>query len=159
MSRKTRWHPSYTHLRLLMASPTAPLPAEQQRHQLTLMHLGLSALERGDAPAPEDWRVLSDAVNLLQALVEMGVAQDASGLLREAIRTLAEAGRRHVDEGKPLRLDGAGIAACRAVLADWQVCLEQLPERTILSAHARAERRVHRMRTGQDVRAGDVVVV
>ena len=115
-----RRRPTYTHWDELMASKVDPTPEDKRRHQLTRMWQGLRALEQDAAPTPDDWRVVSDAVNLLETMVvDMRVAEDASGLLPDAVRAMAIAGARHVDEGKRLGLGGADSTTLRAVLEDY----------------------------------------
>lgn len=151
MSRRKRQRRTpvltYTHWHELMASPTEPTPLASRTNQLTRMWSGLASIEQAAKPSTEDWRVCSDAVNLLETLIEMGVCQDENGLLHDAIAALAEAGRRH-REGGSIRLDGAGIQTVRAVLEDYAAVLEQIPHRTAVTAHRRTERRV------QDILAG-----
>lgn len=161
MKRKIRshaWRPTYSSMDVLMADPHQPMRPANYRHQLTRMHLALQAMERGDAPTADDWRLIADAYNLVEQLAIMGLAQDA-GLLPEAQREIAIAGARHVDEGKPLRLSGNGIAVCRELLATWQAALAELPERDIVRAHAQTERRMHRLYVDPRVSRSRVVVV
>ena len=66
---------------------------------------------------------------------------DTSGLLADAIAAMAKAGERALD-GLPLRLDGSGIAAVRAVLEDYQSALEALPARTMIRCHRATEKRI-----------------
>ena len=147
----------YTHLHALMASPTEPMPEPKRRHQLTKMWHGLASLESADQPGPDDWRVCSDAVNLLETLVIMGEVKDPSGLLPDAVAALARAGQRHL-AGGPLRLDGLGIQAVRAVLEDYASAIEVLSHRTMVMAHRRTEKRISELLKGRG-RAGDVVMV
>lgn len=154
---------TYSHLNTLFASPTEPLPEAARRHQLTRMHSGLEALARAAQPTPDDWRVLSDAVNIMETLVQCspwvitqagGVrdhydVDDNSGLLHDAVREMGIAGARHMQEGKPIRLDGAGIVAMRAVLADYADLLEQLPARVMVEAHRRTEQRIRDILSGR----------
>lgn len=158
---RRRTHTVYTYglLDLLQSSPTQPMPAEYRRHQLTRMHLGQHALETAPAPSHDDWRVCSDAVNLMETLVKtMRVCEDTSGLLDAAVYALALAGARHVETGAPLRLDGPGIAAMRAVLEDYATMLNTLSERTMRQCHALTERRIHEINSGKK-RPHDVTVV
>lgn len=158
-ANEARRRPTYTLLDVLQASATQPLPQAKRTHQLTRMWQGLRALEQAAAPTPDDWRVVSDAVNLLETLVDtLRVAQDASGLLPDAVRALALAGARHVDEGKPLRLTGADIPVLRAVLEDYAALLDALPARTMVRAHLLTERRIWDVLDGRG-RAHDVRVV
>lgn len=148
---------TYSALDVLMASATEPMPAEKRRHQLTRMYEGLNFLETAPSPTPDDWCVCSDAVNLMETLVEMGAVEDSSGLLMDAITALANAGRRH-KAGQTLRLDALGIKAVRCVLEDYADVIEQLPQRTIMQAHRRTEKRIHDILAGRK-RPHDVEII
>lgn len=139
---------TYTLMSELMASPTAPMPADKIRHQLTRMYQGLDAMERADQPTKDDWRVCSDCVNLLETLITMGELQDDTGLLMDAITALAMAGRRNL-EGKPLRLSGEGMQAVRAVLEDYAEAIQVLPERTMVRCHRLTEKRMQEIMAGK----------
>lgn len=143
---KTQTH--YTHWDVLLASPTAPLPKAKQLHQLMAMWLGLAAMEQGKEPAPDDWRVCSDAVNLLETMVIQGVAKDDSGLLMDAITALALSGKRHL-KGGSLRLDGKGMQAVRSVLEDYAALLDVLPARTVIQCHRATEFRLRQIYAGK----------
>lgn len=133
--------PTYSTLTVLLASPTQPMPQAKRLHQLTAMYQGLNALEQGNQPTRNDWAVCSDAINLMETLVLQGNVSDADGLLMDAITGLAKAGQRNL-AGGPIRLDGPGIAAVRAVLADYAMVLSTLPERTMVNAHRATEKRI-----------------
>lgn len=132
---------TYSTLAIMLASTTEPLPQRWRTHQLGQMYQGQHALETATQPAPDDWRCVSDAVNMLETLVAMGEVQDTQGLLPEAIDALAKAGRRHTS-GQSLRLDGPGIQAVRAVLEDYAAAIDALPARTVLQAHRATEARI-----------------
>ena len=84
---------TYTLMDVLLASKTAPMPIALRRHQLTRMWSGLAAIEQSPEPTADDWRVCSDAVNLLETLVlDMRLAVDASGLLPDAVQAMATPG-------------------------------------------------------------------
>lgn len=140
---------TYSVMDELLASPTDPMPTAKRTHQLTRMWQGLASIESNAEPSTEDWRVCSDAVNLLETMVlEMHVAEDTSGLLPDAIAALAYAGRRHFTHGA-IRLDGPGIHAVRSVLEAYAELLELLPARIIIRAHRLTERRIHAIYSGQ----------
>jgi uncharacterized protein YyaL (SSP411 family) len=139
----------YTLMDELTASPTEPMPAEFRRHQLTRMYDGLAAMEKAESPTTSDWRVVSDAVNLMETLIEtMKVCQDESGLLMDAITAMAMAGKRH-RAGGAIRLDGAGIQAVRAILEDYAALLDMLPARVMIRCHRLTEKRIHEMLDGK----------
>lgn len=150
--RKSNAHPrplrrTYTLMDVLTASPKDPTPRDKVLHQLTRMYAGLRAIEQDHTPTTDDWRVCSDAVNLMETLVDMRYVQDTSGLLMDAITALALAGQRHV-AGGAIRLDGAGIQAVRAVLEDYAAALEKLPHRTMVMCHRETERRISEIHAG-----------
>lgn len=150
-TRRTRknMHQTYTLLHVLQASPTDPMPEASRTHQLTRMWQGLAALETADNPSTDDWRVCSDAVNLMETLVDMGICEDTSGLLRDAVAGLAIAGARHLENRSPIRLNGPGIQAVRSVLEDYAQVLASVPHRTAIVAHRRTERRIQEILRGK----------
>lgn len=147
----------YTMMDVLMASPTKPMPVAKQIYQLDLMREGLNAMEKSDNPSPEHWRCVSDAINLLETMQDMGLIEDAEGLLKDAVFAMGEAGARAM-KGKALRLSGAGIQACRAVLDDYAAVMQVLPERTMMQAYMKTEKRISDIVAGKG-RAHDVQVV
>jgi uncharacterized protein YyaL (SSP411 family) len=153
-----RWRPTYSLLDVMRASAELPMPAGKSRHQLTRMHEGLLAIETAPNPKPDDWRVVADAVNLMETLAAMGWIVDGLGLIDDAVEALAVAGARAQDEGKPIRLQGRGIEAVRGVLEDYAEALGGLPERVIVDAHRRTEQRMHAILTGRP-QAHDKLVV
>lgn len=126
----------------MLTSPDKPMQPSRYRHQLTRMHLAMASITSGESPTDEDWRLIADAVNLVETLVLQGVAQDESGLLHDAITAMAEAFDRAGQDSARMRLTDPGLAAIRAVLTDWGACLEQLPERTVIEAHIATDRRI-----------------
>lgn len=143
-TRRLRAHAAspYAKLDELFASPTEPLSADRQRHQLTRFHQALAELETAEKPSAEAWRLVSDAVNLTETIIVQGYAEDASGLLPDAVRALAQAGARHVDKGQTIRLSGPGLQAVRAVIASYTELIAALPARTMVRVHRETQQRM-----------------
>ena len=139
---------TYTHWHILLASATEPMAPAKRRHQLTAMWSGLASIEQGHQPTTHDWRVVSDAANLMETLITQGTAQDTGGLLMDAITALAQAGQRHLAGGQ-IRLDGSGIHAIRALLEDYSSVLETLPERAMITCHRDTEIRIRDILAGR----------
>jgi uncharacterized protein YyaL (SSP411 family) len=139
---------TYTMWDAMLASPTEPMTEAKRRHQLTRMWQGLAALETSAEPTRDDWAVCSDAVNLMETLIEGGRVEDTNNLLFDAIRALAEAGERSF-AGKTIRLNGAGIQALRALLEDYAMVLESLPARTMIHCHRVTEKRLRAILDGK----------
>lgn len=150
---------TYGLLDTLFAAPDAPMPIDKRTHQLTRMYGGLRALETDTTPAPDDWRVVSDAVNLMETLVkDMRLCEDPGSLLEDAVAALALAGARHLETGAPIRLDGPGIQAVRAVLASYVEVLETLSARAMTECHRLTEIRILQINAGHK-RPHDVQIV
>ena len=147
---------TYSMWDAMLASPTEPMNEKQRRHQLTRMWSGLAGLETSPEPTKDDWAMCSDAVNLMETLIEQEHIVDPNNMLFDAIRALAEAGQRSF-AGKPIRLDGAGIQAVRAILEDYAMVLESLPARTMIHCHRLTEKRLHGILKGHK-QAHDVVI-
>ncbi len=129
-------------LSLLMANPDRPLKKKLRTAKLNRLYEALRSIEQDANPEISAWDELSTAVKLTDTLINCGPWQlgdlevrveDSQGLLKDAMLALAIAGIRRL-EGKSLRMDGAGIQAVRATLADYATCLENLSERSILRA-------------------------
>lgn len=149
MKRKQNHYPiRYTVMDVMMASPTEPMKPERRRHQLTRMWNGLASIETAPAPTTDDWRVCSDAVNLMEMMVSMGIVEDSQGLIQDAVTALAHAGKRFYKNGV-IRLDAQGMMAVRAVLEDYANVLEQLPERTMIQVHRNTEKRIREIVIGK----------
>ena len=131
---------TYSHIDVLMASPTEPISKDKRVHQLTCMFEGLSGLERDEKPSPDHWAWVSDAVMLMDVLRGMGVVEDPDGMIQDGFNALGRAADRALSGGN-LRLDGPAIMAVRAVLEDYASLLEQIPARTMISAHRKAEKK------------------
>jgi hypothetical protein len=147
---------TYTMIDELMASPTEPLPINKRMYQLELMWQGLENLEKADVPTVHDWIVVSDAVNMLEALRDLGVVEDPDDAIEDAVQAMGKAGMRSLD-GHNIRLDGRYITLMRGLLEDYCTALEALPARTVIRAHRYAEKRIQAILKGKG-RKNDVRV-
>lgn len=147
--KRGKYHPvRYTVMDVMMASPDRPMLPDRRRHQLTRMWDGLASIETAPAPTTEDWRVCSDAVNLMETMVNMNIVEDENGLIDDAVTALAMAGRRHIKNGV-IRLDAQGMQAVRAVLEDYASVTEQISERTLIQVHRNTEKRIREILSGR----------
>ncbi|MDD2728299.1 hypothetical protein [Malikia sp.] len=171
---------TYSRIDEMMASPHQPLSAERRRHQLSRMWEGLRAIETAPNPTNDDWRLCSDAVNLMETLLRNGDARpdehgqvssnwwrdcagdwvqihDSGKLLMDAVAAMAAAGIRKLDGGQ-IRLDADGTQAVRALLEDYRDLLDVLPARTIIRAHRLTEKRISAIFSGR-CRPHDVEII
>jgi hypothetical protein len=140
----------------MMASPTEPLPIEKRMYQLQAMWQALENIEKADKPTIRDWETVADAINMMEALRDIGAVQDPDGALDDAIEAMGKAGYRSLG-GANIRLDGSALNLMRGILEDYCEALNVLPARTMISAHRYAEKRIQSMLKGKK-RKNDVVV-
>lgn len=139
---------TYSMLDVMMSSPDRPMKESARVHQLTRMWGGLAALETAENPTQADWIAVSDAVNMMETLVEMGYAKDEDGLIPEAVLILKATAERYKN-GNQLRLTGAGIQLLRGILEDYASIIEQIDERTMVHCHRKTEMRIQDILLGR----------
>lgn len=160
---------TYTIMDELMASTTQPMPLAKQVYQIGRMNEALQRIQTAPAPTADDWRICSDAVNLMETFITQGdvlqngkaltgwwydcerdpvQVQDPGRLLQDAIEAMALAGRRKFSHGT-IRLDGKGLQAVRALIDDYANVISALPERTTIHVHRLTERRIRDILRGK----------
>jgi hypothetical protein len=132
---------TYSMLDVMMSSPDKPMKDSARVHQLTRMWGGLAAMETAENPTQQDWIAVSDAINMMETLVEMGYAKDDDNLIAEAVLAMKAVTDRY-KKGNPLRLTGAGIQLIRGILEDYSSIIELIDERTMVHAHRKTEMRI-----------------
>lgn len=158
LTRSRRLSSAYSLMDELMASATEPMPEAMQSFQMTRIYAGLHAIETAPAPSVDDWRVVSDAINMTETLVsEMRICEDGSGLLDDAVTAMGKAGMRHL-AGANIRLDARGIQAVRAIVEDYMQLLAALPHRTMIRCHRLTEKRIMEIYSGHK-KSSDVSIV
>lgn len=146
----------FTAMDELLASATQPVPARRLGDHLTKVNAALRSLMTDAEPAREAWRDLSDAVNILESLRELGYILDTSDEITKAKDAMGQAGARAL-EGGTLRLTGPGLQTLRTLLLDYEEIVTALSERQFVKACRATERRVRAILRGV-VGAGDKVI-
>lgn len=146
----------YTLMDELMADPVKPLPVRDRQYTIGGMLQALAAIKTDPVPSLTHWRVLSDMVNIMHTLIDMGELTDENALLHDAMEAMVGAAERH-KAGHPLRFDGPGVQSMAALAEDYTTVIETLPARTMIRSHRLTEKRIHAIRKGKK-RPSDVVV-
>lgn len=148
----------YTMLDEMMASPSEPIKLELRIHQLCAIRSAFDNLLHHPEPSKDDWRLCSDAVNIVETFIKRKTwldcdgepvdIEDKSGLLQDAITALALAVQRH-RKGGHIRLDAAGINAVRSIIDDYESLACTLPARALIACHRATEKRIHAILRGK----------
>lgn len=147
MKKKFKYH--YSHIDLLMADPVKPIDENKRKAQLELIHACLRSIEQNPEPTLQQWEIISDVVNMMETLLEMGEIQDADDLIGDAVAALAKAGSRHLEKNVPIRFDGKDLVTIRGVIEDYAMVGEHLSARTMIRAHRLTEKRVNDILSGK----------
>ena len=140
---------SYSHIDVLMASPTEPLAEHKRKAQLELIRACMKSIEQNPEPTLAQWEIVSDIVNFMETLLEMGYVQDPQDAIGDAVAALAKAGTRHLEKNVPIRFDGRDLVLLRGVIDDYEEVAEGLPARVMISAHRQTEKRVQMILAGK----------
>lgn len=140
----------------LTASKTTAIPKTQQDDILTRLEGALANLREAPTPSKWAWRDLTDMVNFLQSLIELGWATDESGHIEAAKEALYRSSRALEDHGT-IRLDGPGLSAMREVIDQFTDLLGQLSAHSYWMAVRHTKQRIQRLLLGGK-KQGDIVV-
>jgi hypothetical protein len=122
MTTYTLWH-------VLMASPTEPIPVKKRRYYIGLMRVALENCKTKTTEA--DRKVLFSAVDLLNTLCDMKLIEDNEKALEDAMVALMQDSLNDIE-----------VRMFEGVLEDYEMVMESLPERTMITAHRATEKRL-----------------
>jgi hypothetical protein len=120
---------TYTHWDVLMASPTEPLPLKKRQYQMNLMRQALENCKTESSV--RDIAVLATAVDLMATLCDMGHIEDNEKALEDAMIALMQD-----------KFNDIEVRMFEGILEDYQMVMDNLPERIMISAHRITEKRI-----------------
>lgn len=124
---------TYSLMDALLASTTEPLPLKKRDWQLGRMR---EALESGKTKLElSNIKVLSTAIDLMVTLQDMGYLEDADKALEDGMVALMQP-----------NLNDLEVRTFEGILEDYQMVMETLPARTMISAHRTTEKRLAKLK-------------
>jgi len=139
---------TYSVMDAMMASPDHPMKAQRRDYQMMIIRTSLASIERAENPTTDDWKIISQAINMMEMLVEMGFAKDEDGLIKDAIDAMASSAQRYKDK-KVMRFSGNEMKVIRGIIDDYQTMIENLDERTMIHCHRKTEMRLQEILSGK----------
>ena len=124
---------TYTHWDVLMASPTEPLPLKKRQYQMDLMRKSLENCKT--KPSIMDIGALATAVDLMTTLCDMGHLEDHDKALEDAMVALMQD-----------KFNDIEIRLLEGILEDYEMVMDNLPARTMITAHRATEKRLGKER-------------
>lgn len=100
----------------------APMRRTARDKLMATLHAALEQVVKGSTAGTEEWRDLSDAINVVESLIDLGkLTQDARPIVEEAVGSMVRAAKR-IKEGRQMRFDAQGLDAIRQVLVMYEQC-------------------------------------
>ena len=117
-----KYHLTYSVMDAMLASPDHPMSPARRQYQLMVIRTALYSIERAENPTTDDWKIISQAINMMEMLVEMGFAKDEDGLIKDAIESMAKAAQRY-KEKNVMRFTGSEMNVIRGIIEDYQTMI------------------------------------
>lgn len=146
----------FTLLDELSADPVRPMAPARLALHLKGVCEALGELEQSGSPSLAAWRTMSDPINVLSSLAELGYVADEGGEIQAAKNAMGAAGARHL-ETHSLQLTDSEAHTLRTMLADYVEIVSAVSERQLVRAGRHAERRTLAILRGK-VAPGDKVM-
>lgn len=122
-----------------------PLPAEKVKADMDRNYSALDAMATTVGTSDTQWIELSDVVNTVEMLIEMGeVDGEHTAVTQAAIAAMTSASRRHIDNGEPMRMGAEEVQVMRDVLTLYHTCLERKTWMVIYKAQKACTERINR---------------
>jgi hypothetical protein len=143
MSRKAtrrKHRPLFDPLAALRPIDPAKVRADMDRNFLALDAMGTQV-----GAVSDQWTELSDCVNTVEMLIEMGeIDQEHMATSQAAIVAMVASMKRHVDHGQPIRMEPTEVDTMRALLGLYHVCLDRKPWMIIYRAQLACTERINK---------------
>jgi hypothetical protein len=146
----------WSSFRALLAPTDKPMPLRDRDRILTRIERGYAGLQADAEPSLTAWRDMTDVVNFLQSLLELGWVTDEGQHIEGGKGALKQAADALEHHGK-IRLTGQSIRDLREVLDRFTEILEALDERSYWAAVRHTAVRVLALQRGRK-KPGDIVV-
>lgn len=120
---------TYSHMDVLLASPTEPLSLKKRQYQMDLMRRSLENCKKESSVM--DIAALATAVDLMNTLCDMGHLEDHDKALEDAMVALMQD-----------KFNDAEVRMFEGILEDYQMVMDNLPARVMITAHRLTEKRI-----------------
>ncbi len=127
----------------LSASEMRPLHQRKLAPITAACAAAVQAVAAGAADV-EHWRVLADATNLAETLLDMRVFDDPGNLFRDGVSAVVTLGRQHGSDER-MQLRPEQLEHLQEFGEAYAQMLQQTPARTYIRAHRATERRLREL--------------
>lgn len=147
----------YTVMDEFLASPTSPAPRGLFDARIKAARAALVELQNPETAKLAPWAVVCMAANVVETMLERGVAADPDGLLRDAFEALRRAVTPRPGTEPAIELSAEALECVSDMLDGWVALITSVNHRRVIQCFRATDRRVLEIEAGRG-RAGDVRV-
>ena len=138
----------FTHWDELLASPDDPAP-EAHAGRIAAARAALEQMRSPEAASITAWSLCCMVGNVLETMLQHGVAADPDGLLQDGFDALKRATQATRAPGDPVVLPAADFPAVEGMVEDWATLIATAPARAVIRAFRATDRRIRDIEAGR----------
>ena len=147
----------FTAIDEFLASPTTPAPPGVFDARIKAARAALAELQNPATATLRPWAVVCTAANVVETMLERGVAADPDGLLRDAFEALRRAVTPRPGTEPAIELSAEALECVSDMLDGWVALITSVNHRRVIQCFRATDRRVLEIEAGR-TRATDFVV-
>lgn len=132
----------------LLASPTEPAPGVHAG-RIAAARAALELLRSPETATIAAWSLCCMVGNVLETMLQQGIASDPDGLLQDGFDCLKRAAKATRAPGDPIVLPGADFPVVASMVDDWAAIMVAAPARDVVRAFRATDRRIRDIEAGR----------
>ena len=139
----------FTMMDELLASPDEPAPPEVHAGRIAAARSALVRMRSPETANITAWSLCCMVGNVLETMLQHGVAADPDGLLQDGFDALKRATQATRAPGDPVVLPAADFPAVEGMVEDWATLMATAPARAVIRAFRATDRRIRDIEAGR----------
>ena len=139
----------FTMMDELLASPDEPAPPEVHAGRIAAARSALVRMRSPETANITAWSLCCMVGNVLETMLQHGVAADPDGLLQDGFDALKRATQATRAPGDPVVLPAADFPAVEGMVEDWATLIATAPARAVIRAFRATDRRIRDIEAGR----------
>jgi len=139
----------FTMMDELLASPDEPAPPEVHAGRIAAARSALVRMRSPETATITAWSLCCMVGNVLETMLQQGLAADPDGLLQDGFDALKRATQAARAPGDPVVLPAADFPSVEGMVEDWAAILLAAPARSVIRAFRATDRRIRDIEAGR----------
>lgn len=139
----------YTAMDEFLASPTSPAPRGLFDARIKAARAALAELQNPATATLRPWAVVCMAANVVETMLERGVAADPDGLLHDAFEALRRAVTPRPGAEPAIELSAEALECVSDMLDGWAALITSVNHRRVIQCFRATDRRVLEIEAGR----------